>query len=412
MSTALGVAAVTAALRQQFNELYNDPNIASSIGTTVNVSAITPSNVNLSDGDPPRLNIFLYQVSPNNGWANVDLPVRNVSGSRVNAPPLGVDLYYLITAYGQQDFEAETVLGYAMQMLHERSALGRRSLREMATSSTTDARIRTLLATSKLAEQIELIKFSMQPMSGDEISKLWTAFQSNYSPSAAYHASVVLIESEKATRSALPVREPRLHVIQLHRPRIESITPQIIEAGESITLHGNSFVSENVQIKFGGVPPLAVSPINDQEINVSLPSELKAGINTVQVLHQVDVDPSEAVEDLRHGTDSNVVAFMLAPRIVSSPIPNIAAGDILSLEISPSIDGRQRVELIIGERTLSIASRLSSSGEPITTSTLSFTIPTSFPSGTYLTRLRIDGAESKLELNSDNQYVGPEVTII
>ena len=65
-------------------------------------------------------------------------------------------------------------------------------------------RQRGALAASDLAEQVELIKITPQPMSTEEASKLWTAFQTNYRPSAAYHVSVVLIEGA-ATRSPLPV---------------------------------------------------------------------------------------------------------------------------------------------------------------------------------------------------------------
>ena len=49
--------------------------------------------------------------------------------------------------------------------------------------------------------------------------------------------------------------------------------------------------------------------------------------------------------------------------------------------------------------------------------TLGFPIPATFPTGDYLLRLRVDGAESPLETDTDpnsptfNQYIGPKVTI-
>ena len=42
-------------------------------------------------------------------------------------------------------------------------------------------------------------------MSSDEMSKLWSAIQSHYRPSAAYHVSVVLIEGNGPRVSPLPV---------------------------------------------------------------------------------------------------------------------------------------------------------------------------------------------------------------
>ena len=49
--------------------------------------------------------------------------------------------------------------------------------------------------------------------------------------------------------------------------------------------------------------------------------------------------------------------------------------------------------------------------------TLGFPIPSTFPTGDFLLRLRVDGAESPLDVDTDpasptfNQYTGPEVTI-
>ena len=48
---------------------------------------------------------------------------------------------------------------------------------------------------SNLHEQIERVRITPQPLSLEEISKLWAAFQTNYRLSAAYQAAVILIES-------------------------------------------------------------------------------------------------------------------------------------------------------------------------------------------------------------------------
>jgi hypothetical protein len=50
------------------------------------------------------------------------------------------------------------------------------------------------LADSNLAEQVERVKFSLQSMNLEELSKLWSVFfQTPYVLSLAYQASVVLI---------------------------------------------------------------------------------------------------------------------------------------------------------------------------------------------------------------------------
>ena len=46
-------------------------------------------------------------------------------GQRITNPPLALDLHYLLTAYGIAELQAEVLLGYGMQLLHEHPVLGR-----------------------------------------------------------------------------------------------------------------------------------------------------------------------------------------------------------------------------------------------------------------------------------------------
>ena len=91
-----------------------------------------------------------------------------------------------------------------MQMLNETPVLTRDFIRETWTSPTpSDAE--KALANSNLAEQIELIKISPLDLNIEEISKLWTAIQAKYRPTAAYRVSVVLIEGTRPAWTPLPV---------------------------------------------------------------------------------------------------------------------------------------------------------------------------------------------------------------
>ena len=127
MSSPLAIGAVSAVLR---NLLDNGIVEQVALGTTVNVTATAPDLIRLNaPDDPPQLNIFLYQVTPNAALRNAELPSRSARGERVSNPPLALDLHYLITAYGKTDFQAEILLGYAMHLLHERPLLDRPAIR-------------------------------------------------------------------------------------------------------------------------------------------------------------------------------------------------------------------------------------------------------------------------------------------
>ncbi len=78
----------------------------------------------------------------------------------------------------------------------------------------------------------------------------------------------------------------------------------------------------------------------------------------------------------------------------------------------------QRVALLLGGRALeTIVRPAPPAPAPDPASTLRFRIPADHPTGLQLIQVRVDGAESALELETDasdpqfNQYVGPKVNV-
>lgn len=194
MSSALAIGAVSAVLR---NLLDNGVvNAGPAIGT-IKVTAIAPDTIKLDDPDaPPSLNLFLYRVTPNQGWRNASLP-GNGAGARQSNPPLALDLHYLLTAYGVSDFQAEILLGYGMHVLHERPVLDHAAIRTALDPSPLGASILPLafqaLTASDLADQVEAVTVTLEPTDTEEMSRLWSAMQAHYRPTASYVVSVVLI---------------------------------------------------------------------------------------------------------------------------------------------------------------------------------------------------------------------------
>ena len=211
MSSALAIAGVTQVLRDRLNEGVINHDVSAVTGSTVNVTALAPDRVIPAEGtESTQLNIFLYQVTPNTGWRNADFPSRDSSGRhRLTNAPLALDLHYLITAYGSEPLHREILLGYAMQLMHEYPVLTREMIRTALNPSpdvgTDLPPTLRALAECGLADQVETLKITPQFLNSEEISKLWTATQSHYRPSAAYQVSVVLIEARESTRPTLPV---------------------------------------------------------------------------------------------------------------------------------------------------------------------------------------------------------------
>lgn len=442
MSSALAIASVTRVLKDLLNDGVIDHDVSGVVGGNVIVSALPPDRIDVTPSNPEsRLNLYMYQAVPNTGWNNIGFPSRNNRGDRVSNPPLALNLHYLLTAYGADELHAEILLGYGMQLFHEVPVLSREAVR---TSLAPPSDLSTgglppellALSTSELAEQIEQLKITPMVLNIEELSKLWTTFESKYRPTAAYMVSVVLIESKKSTKSALPVREPLVYVVPLENPVIEKILSQsaddqpIVENqkildGYNLVIRGYNLRSEIVLINVGG---LEVSPdignIKKNEVVFTLPAGLKAGIQGVQVIHQrLMGSPPEP----HRGVQSNVEAFVLSPRIDNIEISNIeGTGDELrsadiELQIAPEIQESQKVIMLLNEffpgNTTIPANSYSFQAIPLTLSSppgpsnvISFHV-SDVQAGNYLVRVMVDGAQSPLLTDGNGKYNGPQVSI-
>ena len=241
------------------------------------------------------------------------------------------------------------------------------------------------------------------------MSKLWSAAQSSYRPTAAYEATVVLIEADKPVRSPLPVRQRTINTITLQRPNIDEVSPNRIEVGAVLTLRGQNLMGETTQLRFGDtlVDPDSTN-VSSQHINLNIPNSLTAGIQGVQVVHGINI----GIPPTPHrGTESNVFPFVLLPTIVTNPLPSVVAGATLTLDVAPPVLQHQRVSILLGEQEIKIGPRPDTNPPTPSTTQLDFPIPETFVADSYLLRLRIDGAESLLTTGGAGLYDGPMVTV-
>ncbi len=433
MSSALAIAGVSAVLTNLLDNGIIDSNVTSNVGP-VKVSAKPPDRVPpVSGADPNQLNLFLYHVAPNPGWRNQALPSRDADGARLTNPPLALDLFYLLTAYGEKDFQAEILLGYAMQLFHETPVLTRDAIRKaLMNPSLVDPSIlpTTLpaLVAADLAEQVEQIKIIPQNMSTEEMSKLWTALQTPYRPTAAYQVSVVLIESRKSTRPTLPVRERIVKVVPFQRPTIdtiESVTAAVdpIVANSTIVIKGRDLRGAITSVVIGGIPfvpgpnDLSADEIKINLSPVPLGGVLRAGVQTVQVVHEIGLGNPVVPH---RGVESNVAAFILHPALTAPLFPANASGNI-TLNFAPPVGRSQRVTLLLSEqepapnppaRAFSIAAPAENGINVVgqaDTATITFSL-TDVANGAYFLRVQVDGAESALTVAA-GKFDGPTLTI-
>jgi len=182
MSTPLAIAAVTATVKSLLEAQLLEHAPAMKLSERITVTAKPPDHVFLPrNPETPHLNLFLFNVCPNAQRLSPSRP--NPEGVKVR-PPLPLDLYYLITAYGGKEYEAEILLGYAMRILEDTPVLAPELILRASTH-----------LQSELEKQSAPVEIALHPMTVAELTGLWSAFNANYRPSVAYCASLLLIDS-------------------------------------------------------------------------------------------------------------------------------------------------------------------------------------------------------------------------
>ncbi|BAY24866.1 hypothetical protein NIES2100_46640 [Calothrix sp. NIES-2100] len=385
MSNSVAIAAVTATLRNLIASA-----IAQELGSGV-VTTQPPDKARENSDNGNQINIFLYQVLPNAALRNRDFPPR-VKPGEIGQPPLALNLNYLLTAYGKDndDVLSHRLLGKAMQVLHDYPVLD-------------PVLIKNTLGESDLQNQIEKVRLTLQPLNLEDISKLWTTFQTQYRISAAYEASVVLIDSGLRIKSPLPVLTrgvgdygvyaqtdlippfPTLETLQIPNQQPSA------RLAETITIEGHHLDSEDERaIVFLQNPRLS------NPIQIQLQQQTKSQSMTFELPNQAADIPAGfytvKVKLLRNGKEqiTNTLPLTVAPQLQEITLN----GRSLNLTFSPQVWREQSVALLLSDRE--ILPEQDTDAELLDkTNTLTFDL-TKVPVGNYFVRLRVDGVDSLL----------------
>ena len=415
MSNALAIAAVSASLKDLLNNGLIDHDL-SSIGS-FSVTAQPPDRITTGPTEPNQLNLFLYQVTANAGWRNVGLPSRDSRGARISNPPLALDLHYLLTAYGASDLNAEVLLGYAMQILHENPVLTRQQLRTALSPSPINGLplpgpFGTLSAVD-LADQVELLKITPVYLGTEDLSKFWTAMQARYRPSMAYQISVVVIQSDASTRSALPVLkqgpDDRGPVAQgAPAPVLASIRPAASDGLPAARL-GEDLIVSGANLR----PGAATLQLENARLDSKreLPLSAASGAATAQLtahVPSITEDPGgmsgwavgvytaalRIAEPNRPVWMTNSVPVALAPLITVAPLAAASGTVNLTVTCTPRLRPEQgaQVRLLFGDTAVK-PETITTPGNPVLPTELAFKVP-GVAAGKYVVRLRVDGIDS------------------
>jgi hypothetical protein len=401
MSDYLAVGGVSAVLRSLLTSALTNGGPTAILGSSPGITSTSPDLVPTGPSEQPRLNIFMYYASLNAALRNLGLPSSGAQGARLSNPPLALNLHYLVSAYGSNQFDPEILLAWAMQVFHDTPVVPRQVIQTALTDLLSGGQVppeAQLIAGSTLADQIEHIRITPETLTTEEIYRLWAAFQTHYRPTTSYRVSVVVIQGTQSFKSNLPVRQRTFTAMPSQPPVIDSVSPATIAAGGVLTITGSNFIGDSpaeTLVSFDSAPGIAPSTIQGNCIRRVLPAGLQAGTRSVRVVRTI-VYPGSPTPHT--GFASSPALFQLAPAITNTPPITVARGSTLTLQLSPSVGQTQQATLYIGDTALPIDER--PVGSPATSPTLAFPIPASFPAGTFPLRVEIDGASSPLTLDT------------
>ncbi len=367
-----------------------------------------------------RVNLFLYRVTENGALKNQEIVGQGHPGA-YGHPPLSLDLHYLLTAYGTTSEDSTLVnesisqqlLGSAMRVLHDHPII---------TADLRDAQDQSYLEES-LHHEYERVKINLDPLSLEDLSKVWTALNLPFRLSAAYTVSVVQIESQRRRRLALPVRTRRLHVAALRRPEItdlyrtpsgpgEPIGDRRLKIGDPMTIEGLNFEAAVTEVRLGdlaAVPSGQISLIADRRIELVVPDEplLQPGpqvaeVRTVRDTEVVEggLDKGTVVEDAM-AQASNQTVFLVVPEIDTNTPPSATSGgselDLVTVNGERLYREGLRSALLLDDRAFEVREPGSSDPWAAPTATQIVVPVPKLATGTYGVRMRVNGAESTEE---------------
>jgi hypothetical protein len=402
MSNSVAIATVTSVLAKLLDTgvKLNDDGTADPDLTDLDVTTL-PVGKARNNKTSNQLNIFLYLALPNAALRNADFP-RKVRSGESGIPPLALNLHYLITAYGKGDDDriSHRIIGRAMRILSDFPLVGVSSL-------FSSSEIQALLSVSEIDLQPEHIRITPLSLTLDEMSKLWMMFQTDYRISAAFQASVVLIESMQPVQSAYPVLKRGAGdegaVVSASRmPILTAVQPAssmpAATLGTDLKIEGRYLDAEGATVRFSNMhlpAPVELDPLPDHMADrigvhlASLAGDTEAytrwipGFYTVALICRNPGQPALI---------TNQVPVALAPSIGISPLTAPAGDVLLTITCTPRVRDEQPVVLLFGESQVPVRTR-STPTDPLQPTTFTFLVKKAV-AGTWLIRLRVDGVDS------------------
>jgi hypothetical protein len=157
-----------------WNSFAADATVRPLVGTEEAIVFLNPTDTARDAAN--RLSLWLYFIAENEFVKNT--PPLRIADNREQFPPLGLDLYYLLTPFGPSAEADLLILGRSVQAMYDN---GRTTLID---------------TTADVAEDLSINLFRRTL---DELSRVWEALQEPYRLSVCYQVRITRVDSTLVT---------------------------------------------------------------------------------------------------------------------------------------------------------------------------------------------------------------------
>ncbi len=181
-----------------FEGLSGEGDVSEDFTAEANISLASPAEIldEAGDADIPVLaSLYLYQVSPNPHVKNH--PLIQTGAGEQRYPPLALDLFYLLTPMSGSPTDDQVILARGLQIFEA------------------NATISAPFLDSTLQPSSPSLRLVINPVSLEELTRIWNAFNQPYHLSVCYKAQFVAIDSARQPESGAPVVEGVLDMHQI-----------------------------------------------------------------------------------------------------------------------------------------------------------------------------------------------------
>jgi len=169
----------------------------SGISPKPDITFKSPKEIKDEGENTNRVSLFLYQIQENRHLRNQEPP--RLDDSHLGTPPLVLDLLYLVTPYSEEKTQEKYILGKVMQVFHDNAILSGTVLQ------------------GSLAGSNEEIRLLFNPISINDLSQIWTAFQD-----VAYRLSVIYLVTPVKIDSTRQLGQQRVISKEMDHALMES----------------------------------------------------------------------------------------------------------------------------------------------------------------------------------------------